>query len=156
LETSSKSSRWSEHTLRRRVNFYELDSAGIVHFSTFFRYMEEAEHALWRAAGLTIATPGEEFGFPRLAVACQFHAPLHFEDEFEVWVRVVAISRRTMSYAFLLTRGETRIASGSATIACVFSPEYEKKRVSVPASRGSGLRDATPCSARRSSFGPCG
>ena len=50
--------------------------AGLVHFSVFFRYMEEAEHALWRAAGLTIATVGEEFGFPRVAASFDFHAPL--------------------------------------------------------------------------------
>ena len=36
----------------RRVQFSETDLAGIAHFSTYFRYMEEAEHALWRAAGL--------------------------------------------------------------------------------------------------------
>ncbi|HCE02754.1 MAG TPA: acyl-CoA thioesterase, partial [Acidobacteria bacterium] len=47
----------SEFRLTRRVQFYETDSAGIVHFSVFFRYMEEAEHAMWRAAGLSIAVP---------------------------------------------------------------------------------------------------
>ena len=86
----------SQHRLRRRVNFYETDLAGIVHFSCFFRYMEEAEHALWREAGLTIARAGEETGFPRLAATCDFHAPLHFEDEFEVSVRVARITRRTL------------------------------------------------------------
>jgi len=30
----------SELTLRRRVTFHEVDSAGIVHFSIYFRYME--------------------------------------------------------------------------------------------------------------------
>ena len=55
--------------LRRRVHFYETDAAGIVHFSTFFRYMEEAEHALWRAAGLTVAPAGAEPGWPRVAAA---------------------------------------------------------------------------------------
>lgn len=109
----------SEHRLRRRVHFYEVDLAGFVHFSWFFRYMEEAEHALWREAGLTIATHGEQTGFPRLAASCEFHAPLHFEDEFEILIRVAAITRRTMSYSFVMTRGETRIASGNATIACV-------------------------------------
>ena len=37
--------------MTRRVQFHETDLAGLVHFSIFFRYMEEAEHALWRAAG---------------------------------------------------------------------------------------------------------
>ena len=38
----------------RRVVFYETDLAGVVHFSNYFRYMEEAEHAMWRAAGMRI------------------------------------------------------------------------------------------------------
>ena len=109
----------SEHRLKRRVQFYETDLAGIVHFSWFFRYMEEAEHALWRAAGLSIAKFGEEVGYPRLAANCQFHAPLRFEDEFEVRIRVAEITRRTMRYECRLFLGETAIASGSTTIACV-------------------------------------
>ena len=59
----------SEYRLRRRVQFYETDAAGIVHFSWFFRYMEEAEHALWREAGLMlykiplVLTPQPEGGY---------------------------------------------------------------------------------------------
>ena len=109
----------SEHRLRRRVHFYEVDMAGFVHFSWFFRYMEEAEHALWRAAGLTIARPGEELGFPRLAASCQFHAPLRFEDEFEVWLRIADITSRTIRYSCLITRGDVRIATGALTIVCI-------------------------------------
>jgi len=124
----------SQHRLRRRVNFYETDLAGIVHFSCFFRYMEEAEHALWREAGLTIARAGEETGFPRLAASCDFHAPLRFEDEFEVWVRVARITRRTLRYTFVMTRGETQIATGSTTVACVSKrPGEPMKAIDLPA-----------------------
>ena len=38
----------------RRVTFAETDMAGIVHFSNFYRYMEEAEHAFLRSRGLRI------------------------------------------------------------------------------------------------------
>ncbi len=124
----------SQHRLRRRVNFYETDLAGIVHFSCFFRYMEEAEHALWREAGLTIARAGEETGFPRVAASCDFHSPLRFEDEFEVWVRVARITRRTLHYTFVMTRGETKIATGSTTVACVRkSPNEPMKAIDLPA-----------------------
>ena len=115
------------------MNFYETDLAGIVHFSCFFRYMEEAEHALWREAGLTIARAGEETGFPRLAATCDFHAPLRFEDEFEVWVRVARITRRTLQYSFVMTRGETKIATGSTTVACVSKRSGEPmKAIDLP------------------------
>jgi len=59
----------SEYRLRRRVQFYETDAAGIVHFSWFFRYMEEAEHALWREAGLSIAPIVADVGWPRVAAS---------------------------------------------------------------------------------------
>ena len=88
----------SEYRLRRRVQFYETDAAGIVHFSWFFRYMEEAEHALWRAAGLSIAPPGSEVAFPRVSAAFDFHRPLRFEEEFDVHIRVAAITEKTIRY----------------------------------------------------------
>ena len=50
----------------RKVFFYETDLAGVVHFSCYFRYMEEAEHALWRAAGLTVDRAGAAIGYPRV------------------------------------------------------------------------------------------
>ena len=81
-----------EYRLRRRVQFYETDVAGIVHFSWFFRYMEEAEHALWREAGLSIHPPDAEIGWPRVGAACEFHEALLFEQEFEVAIRITDIA----------------------------------------------------------------
>jgi len=109
----------SEYRLRRRVQFYETDAAGIVHFSWFFRYMEEAEHALWREAGLSIHGPDSEYGFPRIATSFDFHRALRFEQEFDVHIRVTAITRKSIQYVCELTDGDTRIASGRLTIVCV-------------------------------------
>ena len=88
----------SAHRLTRRVQFHETDAAGIVHFSWFFRYMEEAEHALWRAAGLSIAAPGAEIGWPRVAASFEFMKPLRFEDEFEVRLWIAAKTKKTIQY----------------------------------------------------------
>jgi len=112
-------SRFSEYTLRRRVVFHEVDSAGIVHFSVYFRYMEEAEHALWRAAGLSIASQGSEVGFPRVAASFEYHRPLRFEDEFDARIRVVAMGEKSMRYSCTLTKGNETVATGSITVVCV-------------------------------------
>ena len=109
----------SEYRLRRRVQFYETDTAGIVHFSWFYRYMEEAEHALWRAAGLSIASPGAAVGFPRVAASFDFHRPLRFEDEFEVLIRIAAIGARSIRYTAHVSKDGTAIATGSLAIACI-------------------------------------
>ena len=109
----------SEYRLRRRVQFHETDTAGIVHFSWFYRYMEEAEHALWRAAGLSIAPPDAGVGFPRVAASFDFHRPLRFEDEFEVRIRIAAVGARSIRYAAHVTKEGAAIATGSLTVACV-------------------------------------
>jgi YbgC/YbaW family acyl-CoA thioester hydrolase len=101
------------------VHFYETDAAGIVHYSNFFRYMEEAEHALWREAGLSIANRKAPVGFPRVAASFEYHRPLRVEDEFDVCIKVVAKSEKTMRYQCVLTRGDETIATGSLTIVCV-------------------------------------
>ncbi|OLC50995.1 MAG: hypothetical protein AUH43_03675 [Acidobacteria bacterium 13_1_40CM_65_14] len=109
----------SEYRFRRRVQFYETDVAGIVHFSWFFRYMEEAEHALWREAGLSIHPPDSDIGWPRIATSFEFVRPLRFEDEFDVHLRVAEMTKKTIRYECTLTKNDEKIASGSMTIACV-------------------------------------
>ena len=120
--------------MTRRVQFHETDAAGLVHFSCFFRYMEEAEHALWRAAGLSIHPPGTEVGFPRRATSFEFHRALRFEDEFEIWIRVAAMDAHSMRYRCELSRDGDRVASGELTITCVSKrPNEPMKIIPIPA-----------------------
>ena len=109
----------TEFRYPRRVQFAETDLAGIVHFSTMFRYVEEAEHALWREAGLSIVQRDSDLGWPRLSAALEFRNPLRFEETFEVWVRIAALKTRTIEYEFTLVRGKTVIAVGTMTSICV-------------------------------------
>lgn len=119
--------------LTRRVQFYETDAAGIVHFSWYPRYMEEAEHAMWRAHGLTIHASGSAIGWPRVAITFDYHTPLRFEDEFEVAIEVVAMSARSLRYRCELTRAGTPVATGSMTIVCVeYQPGEKPRAVPIP------------------------
>jgi acyl-CoA thioester hydrolase len=114
----------SEFTLRRRVMFHETDSAGIVHFSNYFRYMEEAEHALWRAAGISVASRSADVGLPRVSASFDYHRPLKFEDEFDARIRIVSIRDKSMRYVCTLTKGEVQIATGTITVVCVSKDEH--------------------------------
>lgn len=80
--------------------------------------MEEAEHALWRAAGLSVSAPGMPLRWPRVAAAFDYRNPLSFEDEFVVTVHIETITRRTIRFAFSLERGDTSIGAGTLTAAC--------------------------------------
>jgi len=109
----------AEFCYRRRVQFAETDLAGIAHFSWYFRYMEEAEHALWRHLGMSIAAPGSGVGFPRVSASCDFKAPLRFEDEFECRIQVESIGQRSIRYACTIQRGDQVAATGTMTSVCV-------------------------------------
>jgi len=133
----------SEHRITRRVQFHETDAAGLVHFSCFFRYMEEAEHALWRAAGLSIHPRGTEVGFPRRATGFEFYRALRFEEEFEVHIRIVAMDASTIRYRCVLTRGEDLIARGELAITCVSKrPNEPMKTIPIPETITSRFRAA--------------
>jgi YbgC/YbaW family acyl-CoA thioester hydrolase len=110
--------RVSEAAIRRRVRFYETDGARIVHFSWFFRYMEEAEYELWRSAGLS-NVPRADIAFPRVAASFDFRRPLRFEDEFDARIRIAEIRSKTIRYSCRLTLAGEVAATGSMTVACV-------------------------------------
>ena len=121
----------SEYRLQRRVNFYETDAAGIVHFSNFFRYMEEAEHEMWRAGGMSVAERDATIGWPRVNVSFDYFRPLRYEEEFEILIRVVEIGEKRIRYNCTLSSGGSTVASGSMTIACVRRLPNEPMR-SIP------------------------
>ena len=64
------------------VQFSETDMAGIVHFSNFYRYMEQAEAELFKKARLDLMSREgiEARGWPRVKANASFKHPLRFGD----------------------------------------------------------------------------
>jgi acyl-CoA thioester hydrolase len=123
----------SAATYRRRVEFAETDAAGMVHFSIFFRYMEEAEHAIWRQAGMDIYASRETHSWPRISAKFDFKAPLRFQDEFEVRTQIGAVSRSTIQWAHVLMRGDDVIGNGTVTAVYVSKePDGSIKSAAIP------------------------
>ena len=118
----------SSYVYRRRVQFPETDASGIVHFTNYFKYVEEAEHAMWRAVGLSIAGRGAAVGFPRVAASFEYKRPLAFEDEFDVHLRVAEKTRKTIRYDAVLRKDGELVATGSVTVICVRREPGERAR----------------------------
>jgi YbgC/YbaW family acyl-CoA thioester hydrolase len=131
----------SDVRLQRRVQFSETDAAGIVHFSVFFRYFEDAEHALWREAGLSIHPEASAIGWPRVAASCEYRRPLKFEQVFDVTVRIGEMTKRTITYIGEITSKGERIATGTWKIACVNKlPDGSMKSADIPADVATRLK----------------
>jgi len=124
----------AELRLQRRVAFSETDAAGIVHFSNYFRYFEDAEHALWRDAGLSIHGGESAIGWPRVSASCDYRRPLRFEQEFEIRVAIAEVTGRTIRYEGTIDSQGERVATATWKIACVNRlPDGGMKSTNIPA-----------------------
>ena len=114
-----------EFKVVRRVEFSETDMAGIVHYSNFFRYMESAEHAFFRALGFSIVTTATDppVGWPRVHASCEYRHPLRFEDEVEIHLLVCEKKSKALSYLFKFCKLNgpvaMEVARGKLTVVCV-------------------------------------
>ncbi|HYX26337.1 MAG TPA: thioesterase family protein [Thermoanaerobaculia bacterium] len=109
-----------EIRFRRRVEYVDTDMSGIMHFSRYLVFMENAEHAFLEALGARVQwREGErEMTFPRVAVACEYLAPARFGDELEVHLRVLRKGEKSLTYGFEVTRAGEPVARGRTTCAC--------------------------------------
>jgi len=104
----------------RTVEFRDTDAAGIVHFSVFFNYMENAEHALLREIGTSVYAPEEDgaVSWPRVSAKCDFAEALRFEDEVEIEVRLTKLGTKSVTFSFHFLRDERLAARGELTAVC--------------------------------------
>jgi YbgC/YbaW family acyl-CoA thioester hydrolase len=122
----------------RRVEFIETDMAGIVHYSNFFRYMEAAEEAFFRALGLSLVTKQVDppVGWPRVHAECDYQQPLRFEDEVEVHLLVSEKKSKSLSYVFrfrkLNASPPVEVARGSLTVVCVTHQHGKMAAATIP------------------------
>jgi acyl-CoA thioester hydrolase len=104
----------------RLVEFHDTDMAGIMHFASFFIYMESAEHELYRSLGLSLheEVDGELISFPRVAAACDYSSPARCEEILDIAISVTRIGTKSISYEFRFTREGALVAIGKMTSVC--------------------------------------
>jgi len=106
--------------IKRRVAFSEVDLAGVVHFSRYFRYLEDAEHAFFRARSLSILADaeGNKIGWPRVNCSFDYHGPLHFEQEFEIRFSIEKMGKKSITGVVQIFAGDKKVAEGRSTNVC--------------------------------------
>ena len=121
-------------SMKRRVQFVETDMAGVLHFSNYFRLMEELECAFWRSLGPgMITTDGSrQISWPRVAVSCEYSEPARFEDELKLVLKIANISERSVSYEVDFLRDGKCIATGKAKGVCCAMIEDKFQAIAIP------------------------
>ncbi|MCS6858826.1 MAG: acyl-CoA thioesterase [Abditibacteriales bacterium] len=112
-----------EFKMTHRVEWAETDAAGIIHFASYFRYMEVTEHAFFRSLGHSIVSKELGVGFPRVHASCDFTYPLKFEDEVEAHLRVREKKEKSITYEFIFRKVNSEppieVARGKFVVVCV-------------------------------------
>jgi 4-hydroxybenzoyl-CoA thioesterase/acyl-CoA thioester hydrolase len=120
----------------RRVEFHETDAAGIMHFSVFFNFMEEAEHEFLRQLGLSVLAEDDQgrISWPRVAARCDYLAAVKFEDVLDIEVRIVRVGHKSVTYEFSFSHEASAVATGQMTsVCCRFQPDGTPRSVPIPA-----------------------
>lgn len=124
-----------EYRYKRTIQFAETDMAGIVHFTRYFRLVEEAEHAFLRSLRLSVhgELGGMAIGFPRIAARCEYLRPLRFEDEVETHIWVRRKTAKSITYHAEIIKGRKAAARIEMTVICCrFSSEREMEVTPIP------------------------
>ena len=134
----------------RRVEFRDTDAAGILHFASYFAYMEEAEHALLRDLGTSVMQQQADhtLGWPRVAASCDFSGSARFEDVLCIRVSVERVGTKSVTYRFqFVNHNDQVIATGAMTsVCCRIVHEQPPESVPIPVELKTKLATFIPAS----------
>ena len=128
----------AQFVYERRVNFADTDTAGIVHFSNYYRYMEEAEHAYFRSLGLSIMQTRDDgvvIGWPRVSSQCQYLAPAFYDQVLQVHVNLERIGYKSLTWQMAIYHQERKLSQGRMkTACCLCHADHRLVSIAIPES----------------------
>jgi len=106
----------------------------VLYFAHYYRFMEETEHAFWRSLGVRVVMGAGrgETSWPRVATSCEHFAPVRFDNELELALRVVNVGRKSVTYEVEFRCVGKRITLGRMTaVYCTIADDQFRPR-SIP------------------------
>ncbi|MGO4596345.1 acyl-CoA thioesterase [Terrabacter sp. 2RAF25] len=91
------------------VRFSETDASGRFHHASALLWAENAEHEIYRAAGVPVEA------FPRRAVSASFERPLVHGDAYAVELVVTKLGRTSVTWAWRVVNEGLTAVTGSHT-----------------------------------------
>jgi acyl-CoA thioester hydrolase len=103
-----------------RVIYGDTDQMGVVYYANYFRYFELSRSEYFRAhGGSYVELEQQGYGLPVVQAHCDYKAPARYDDELIVDVHVAELRRASLRFEYVVTRGDTALATGHTVHACV-------------------------------------
>lgn len=134
----------SDFTRERMVSFAETDMAGVMHFSNYYRWMEEVEHAYWRSLGISVVEHGPEatISWPRVRTSCEYYQPARFEDSVTLALRVLKVGTKSLEFEIEFRKDDALLARGVTVCVCCEMENGRFRSVEIPARIRAKLSEA--------------
>jgi acyl-CoA thioester hydrolase len=123
-----------------RVGFSDTDAQGIVYYGRYLPYFDQARVEYARHLGMLAVGP-EEYEFVMRANTIEYHAPAHFDDLLEVFIRVSRIGRTSGTYECAAYRVDDDVLMVTAQQTLVLVDLEERKACPVPDSFRERIRE---------------
>lgn len=124
--------------VRRRIEWADTDASGKYHNTVAFKLAEQAETRLLGALGMLEEVYGR---LPRVHMSVDLSAPLRFNDEVDVELRVEDVGRTSVTYGFDIRRDGSSVAAGRMVAVLLKGPG---RREEWPEPHRTLLRSAGP------------
>lgn len=97
----------SQLTVYRMLAWNETDAAGHNHFSAATRWLEEAEHSLYRALDIDLGLIDR---IPRVKINIEYFHRLYFGQTLQIDLRVLSVGRSSATFGFEIHDPEGTLA----------------------------------------------
>jgi acyl-CoA thioester hydrolase len=118
-------------SIRQRVRFGETDMQGVVYYANYLLYAEVGRVAYLRELGLDYAhllEQGIDFTIGEATV--RYRNALHFDEEFDIRVRVGEVRRVSWTFEYAVDRADgTRCAEMSTVQVMLDRGTFKARRV---------------------------
>jgi YbgC/YbaW family acyl-CoA thioester hydrolase len=122
--------------MRLRTYWSDSDPAGIVFYPNYFRFIEQAEEELFRAAGMDRFTMLREnkVWMPRAETFSKFMRPIKLGTAIRIRLHPKLQGEKTVRYdfEFLDDDGKEKIAEGYVTVVCVDAAHFKPASIPEP------------------------
>ncbi len=121
-------------TTQRHVQFADTDMGGIVHFSNYFRYMEEAEHAFLNSLDIPIVDEQDThtLSWPRVSASFEYMLPLRYPGTIDIHIQISKLGTSSITYTALFEQAGAGVARGSVTAVCCAINEGNISSTPIP------------------------
>jgi len=110
----------SDFCIEKKIYYHDTDAGGVVYYSNYFKYMEEARSEQLRSIGVDVAdymAKGTLFAVVHLEA--DYKKPARYGDTITVSSRIESIGNASMHFMQEIKKGDILLTAAKVVLACI-------------------------------------